>query len=115
MQGHRAEHEETRAEDDQTRIDTDGEVNTRLAPTERTERSFFSLKPVTRSEEKQPEDEEKTRDNNSVQESLAGLDGDERTHDSAQRHENGYPTALSPVEETSAIEADGTHESERDD
>jgi hypothetical protein len=34
------------------------------------------LKPTIRSEEKQPEDEEKTRDNNGVQESLAGLDGD---------------------------------------
>ena len=51
-QDQRGEYEETRAENDQTCIDADGKVSSRLAPAERTERYFFSLEPAARSDEK---------------------------------------------------------------
>jgi hypothetical protein len=57
-QDQRGEHKETRSEDDQTRVEADGEVNNRLAPAERAEGSSFSLEPVGWSDEEHPEDKE---------------------------------------------------------
>jgi hypothetical protein len=70
--------------------------------------SVLSLQPVARLGEEHPEDEEQTRDDDGVQDRVAQIDGDKRSHDRAQRYEDGDPGAL-------AVEMDGAHEPERDD
>jgi hypothetical protein len=70
---------------------------------------------VARLGEEHPEDDEQTRDDDSVQDLVAQIDGDKRAHDGAQRYEDGYAGALPPVEQSLAVEMDGAHEPERDD
>jgi hypothetical protein len=72
-----AREQDQRGEDDQARLDADGEVSDRLAPTERSEPSFEQ---AARSYEEHPEDHEQTRDDDGVQYRVARFDGDERAN-----------------------------------
>jgi hypothetical protein len=68
---------------------------------------------VTRLGEEHPEYQQTCGDG--FQDRVAQIEGEKRTHGSAQRYEDGCLSALSPVDEPLPGETDGSHESEHDD